>query len=244
MLPATFALFLVLSPAASERVAYVMDQLTQNGFSRSEAEALFRHRRLRTYPPQQVAPRKIDWDEFIANLTTPLSVRRGLEFLALHHTALSDAEQRFGVDKETLSALVRVETNFGMKTGNYVTFNVFYTKLVQSEEERRWKFAAENLVSLAGYCKRLQKDCFSIKGSYGGAIGLAQFLPHSLDLFGYDANGDGIIDAFHPADAILSAANFLVQHGWHDDKMQALGKYYGSPVGYPRAVVAYAEKLR
>ncbi len=244
MFPATFALFLALSPSVSERVAYVVEQLAENGFSRPEAEALFRHRRLKIYAPKKVAPHKIDWQEFIANLVAPASVHRGADFLARNRQVLSDAEQRFGVDKETLSALVRVETNFGKNTGKYVAFNVFYTSLVRNEEESRWKMAAENLVSLAGYCKRLHKDCFRIKGSYAGAIGLAQFLPHTLEFYGFDGNGDGIVDAFHVADAIFSAANFLVQHGWQDDKTQALGKYYGSPEGYPRAVLTYADSLR
>ena len=45
-------------------------------------------------------------------------------------------------------------------------------------------------------------------------------------------------------DAIVSAANFLEQHGWDDDPTEALGQYYGSSQGYPRAVFAYAEALR
>ncbi len=244
MFPATFALFLALHPSVSERVAYVVDQLIQNGFSRPEAQALLHNRRVRIYPPKKVAPHKIDWSEFIANLVKSASVHRGSEFLARNHDVLSNAEQRFGVDKEALAALVRVETNFGRNTGKYVTFNVFYTSLVRSEEESRWKMAAENLVSLAAYCKRLHKDCFRIKGSYAGAIGLAQFLPHTLEVYGYDGNGDGTVDAFQAADAIFSAANFLVQHGWQNDKMEALGKYYGSPEGYPRAVLTYADSLR
>ena len=244
MFPATLALFLALGPAVSERVAYVVDQLTQNGFSRREAESLFRDRRLKTYPPPMVAPHKIDWDTLIARLLLPASIKRGQEFLARNHSILSAAEQRFGVEKEVLLGLLRVETNFGKNTGSYVTFNVFYTSLLESTEESRWKRAAENLVSLAAYCKRSHKDCFRIKGSYGGAIGLAQFLPHTVDLLGYDGNGDGIVDPFEKDDAIFSAANFLAQNGWREDKTEALGKYYGSPEGYPRAVLAYAEALR
>lgn len=244
MLPATFALFLMLSSSLSDRVVYVLDQLTQNGFSRLEAEAFFHNRRLRTYPQREVAPHKIDWNQFIANIEKPGSVKQGIKFLTRNRQVLREAELRFGIEKEALSALVRVETNFGKNTGKYVTFNVFYTSLVRSEDEMRWKMAAENLVSLAGYCKQLHKDCFRIKGSYGGAIGLAQFLPHTLEYYGRDGNGDGIVDAFQTADAIFSAANFLVEHGWQTDKTQALGKYYGSPEGYPRAVLAYADKLR
>jgi membrane-bound lytic murein transglycosylase B len=244
MLLTTLALFLALSPAVSERVAYVVEQLIQNGFSQREAQSLFRDHRLKTYPPQKVAPHKIDWDSFIARLLSPSSVKKGQDFLARNHSILSDAEQRFGVEKEALLGILRVESNFGKNTGSYVTFNIFYTSLVRSTEESRWKRAAENLVSLAAYCKRSHKDCFRVKGSYGGALGPAQFLPHTLELLGYDGNGDGIVDPFQKEDAIFSAANFLAQNGWREDKTAALGKYYGSPEGYPRAVLAYASSLR
>ena len=244
MMHAAFAFFLMLTPSVSERVSYVVDQLTANGFSRKQAEAFFENRGLKEYPQKEIAPRKIDWDAFVANIVSRESVKRGTKFLSRNHVALSVAEARFGVPKEALSALVRVETNFGKNTGKYVTFNVFYTQLVQSEAEARWKRAADNLVSLATYCKRLRKNCFRIKGSYGGAIGFSQFLPHTLEMLGADGNGDGKVDVFQWPDAIFSAANFLVEHGWHTDKTEALGKYYGSPEGYPRAVLAYADALQ
>ena len=244
MLPATLALFLALSPSVSKRVAYVIDQLTHNGFTRREARALFHNHHLKVYPPVEVAPHKIDWDAFIAALVAPDSVERGVEFLEQNRSVLSEAEQRFGVPKEALTALLRVESNLGTNTGGYVTFNVFYTSLIRSPEEFRWKRAAENLVSLAAYCKRFHQSCFEIKGSYGGALGPAQFLPHTLEILGADGNGDGIVDAFQIEDAIFSAANFLAQNGWREDKTEALGKYYGVNEGYPRAVLAYAETLQ
>jgi membrane-bound lytic murein transglycosylase B len=53
-----------------------------------------------------------------------------------------------------------------------------------------------------------------------------------------------VINPFLMEDAIMSAANYLVIHGWHQDQTQALGKYYGTAEGYPRAVFAYAEALK
>src|SRR5690242_5312772 len=113
MFPATLALFLALTPSVSKRVAYVIDQLTQNGFTRREARALFHNRRLKPYPPVEVAPHKIDWDAFIASLVAPSSLDRGAEFLEKNRAALGDAEQKFGVEKEFLVALLRVESNLG-----------------------------------------------------------------------------------------------------------------------------------
>lgn len=41
-----------------------------------------------------------------------------------------------------------------------------------------------------------------------GALGMAQFLPGTWDIYGVDANGDGKKDIWDPADAIASAANY------------------------------------
>jgi len=234
---------LALGPQQTERVEFVISQLVENGFSQPEAEALFRDPRLEEYPPRVIQPRTIDWDQIIAGLVAPASVRRGKQFLAEHEETLRRAEETYGVEKEVIAAIVRLESNFGQNAGRYVVFNAFYTFLIQSEEERRWKWAAENLVSLAGYCKASGEDCFTLRGSYAGALGPAQFLPASVQKFGRDGNGDGRVNPFEFDDALTSAANFLVEHGWREDKTQALGRYYGSANGYPRAVLAYAEKL-
>ena len=244
MLATILAIFLVASPAPNERVEYVLSELVGNGFSRQEAEAFFNDSRLKMYPPVAVQPRKIDWDKLIAQLVAPDSVERGSQFLHDNLDILSRAEQKFGVEKEALVGLLRLESNFGTNTGNYVVFNVFYTSMMRSEEERRWKWFAENLIALAVYCKNTRNDCFRVQGSYGGALGPAQFLPKSAELYGADGDGDGIVDPSKPLDAIYSAASFLVQHGWNDDKLAALGKYYGSANGYPRAVLTYTEALK
>ena len=243
MLLAVLPLVLALGPQQSPRVEYVVSELLRNGFSQQETEALFGDPRLQLYPPQTIRPRRIDWDQFIARLTVPESVNQGTQFLLQHQEVLGQAEEKFGVEKEVLAAIFRVESNFGQNTGRYVTLNVFYTFLLRSTEERRWRWAAENLVALAAYCKATGTDCFEIRGSYAGALGPAQFLPSSLLAYGKDGNGDTLVNPFDPADALFSTANFLVRSGWREDKIAALGKFYGSANGYPRAILAYAEAL-
>ncbi|MBI4464240.1 MAG: lytic murein transglycosylase [Acidobacteria bacterium] len=244
MRPFLWMMLLFQSPSVDQRMAYVLSQLEENGFSRQEAEAFFQDSRLKIYPPREVAPRKIDWDRIIAQLVQRTSVREGQEFLSRHAAALQGAETESGVPKEVLVAIFRLESNFGRNSGNYGVFNVFYSFLVNSEEERRWRWAADNLVSLAAYCRATESDCFRLQGSYAGAMGPAQFLPRSLELYGRDGNGDRVVNPFEMADAIFSAANFLAQHGWRQDQTAALGKYYGSSNGYPRAIFAYAETLQ
>ena len=47
--------------------------------------------------------------------------------------------------------------------------------------------------------------------SSAGAEGIAQFIPSTWRAFGVDANHDGTIDVFDPADAIFSAAKYDCQ---------------------------------
>jgi membrane-bound lytic murein transglycosylase B len=238
------AMLLLAPPAANERVEYVVSQLVEKGFTQSEAEALFEDSRLKVLPQRDVAAREIDWDAVIRTLTAKGSVQRGTEFLARYQETFQLAESQYGVDPNVLTALLRLESNLGENSGNYGIFNVFYTLLSTREEERRWKWAGDNLAALAVFCKNMESDCFEVRGSYGGAMGAAQFLPYSVIAFGADGNGDNRVDPFLMEDAIISAANFLVVHGWHEDKEKALARYYGSGDGYPRAVFAYAEALR
>jgi peptidoglycan lytic transglycosylase B len=226
------------------RIRYAVAQLVARGLTESEAQALFKDRRLEILPPQKVAPRDIDWDQVIRALVAPASVERGREFLARYQDTFRQVESKYGVDPVLLTGLLRLESNFGKITGNYVAFNVFYTLLTQREEEKRWQWAADNLAALASFCKATATDCFEVRGSYGGALGAAQFLPFSVLEFGADGNGDNVVDPFLMEDAIMSAANFLVIHGWHEDQAGALAQYYGTSEGYPRAVFAYGEALR
>jgi len=55
----------------------------------------------------------------------------------------------------------------------------------------------------------------SIKGSFAGAIGIAQFMPSSYREYAIDFDGDGKADLENSvADAIGSASNYLKRHGW------------------------------
>ena len=227
-----------------DRLQYVIGQLVQGGYTEEQAEALFKDKRLAILPPQKIQPRQIDWDAVIAALVAPPSVARGVLFLDQYKAALAQAQTRYNVDPAMLTGLLRLESNLGINTGKYVAFNVFYTLLTQQTEEKRWRWAGDNLAALAAYCKSRNQDCFQLQGSYAGALGPAQFLPFSVRQFGVDGNGDNVVDPFEMEDAIVSAANFLVQHGWATDPAEALGQYYGTKEGYVRAVFAYAAALK
>ncbi len=218
-----------------KRINYLKKKLADNGVSAQESDALLADPRLQI-PNPRIG--KITWEGFQKTLFTPESIERGRIFLKKHERVLGAAEERFGIEKEYLVALIRVESDLGNNLGAFVSLRLFYERL----SGQKWKKNADYFAKLAAYCRKEKIDCFSIKGSNQGAFGLIQFMPTSLDL-AIDGNGDGKIDLFSPDDAIMSAANFLVEKGWHKNSRRALTRYYGSGAVYPQLVKKYKEAI-
>jgi membrane-bound lytic murein transglycosylase B len=54
------------------------------------------------------------------------------------------------------------------------------------------------------------------KGSYAGAMGIAQFMPSSFRRYAVDGSGDGRRDLWqYGPDVFASVANYFVENGWH-----------------------------
>ena len=87
-----------------------------------------------------------------------------------------------------------------------------------------------------------------LKGSSAGAIGLPQFLPGNYFRFGIDGNRSGDINLEHPADAILSLANYLAESGWNKPKLSSKEQrtviwHYNHSDAYIDAVLGLAKAL-
>jgi hypothetical protein len=61
--------------------------------------------------------------------------------------------------------------------------------------------------------------------SSAGAVGWMQFMPPTWDMYGVDANGDGVKDPFNPVDAIFAAARYLKAAGADSDIRRAVFAY-------------------
>jgi membrane-bound lytic murein transglycosylase B len=61
-------------------------------------------------------------------------------------------------------------------------------------------------------------DPRSLRGSYAGAMGIAQFMPSSYRRYAADGNGDGRRDLWSwNADVFASIANYFREHDWKRD---------------------------
>jgi hypothetical protein len=61
--------------------------------------------------------------------------------------------------------------------------------------------------------------------SSAGALGWMQFMPATWEMYGVDANNDGVKDPYNPVDAIFAAAKYLKAAGGHDDIERAIFAY-------------------
>ncbi len=178
-------------------------------------------------------------------------VEMGKNYLARHIDVLTLAEKRYGVSKEVITAIIGVESHYGRFSGRYRVFNVLSTLALPAFErnfarefhltpsqilhlKRKSKWAYSQLKAFIIYTQKGGLDPFSIRGSVFGAFGVCQFVPSSVLKYGCDGNQDGRIDLFEPADAIMSIANYLAQHGWSkatstQGKQQVLMSYNASP---------------
>jgi membrane-bound lytic murein transglycosylase B len=199
-------------------------------------------------------------------------IREGRVYMREQAAALASAEEKFGVDPEVITAIILVETKFGRYVGNRSIINTLSTMASLTEappreylwtqlpKERRFErnrydqkadrksqWAYKELKAFLTYTQQHQIDPVSVKGSYAGALGIAQFMPSNIIAYGKDGNGDGRIDLFEDADAIHSIASYLKQYGWQpgiDRKKAAKVVYhYNHSKYYVNAVLKIAQLL-
>ncbi|MGD9216911.1 MAG: lytic murein transglycosylase [Desulfobacteraceae bacterium] len=166
-------------------------------------------------------------------------IRKGRVYLREQASVFERAEKQYGVDPNIIAAIILVETKFGRYLGNSSIINILSTMASLTEappreylwdnlpEKRRFernrydqkadrksKWAYKELKAFITYTSQHQIDPTGVKGSYAGALGIAQFMPSNILAYGKDGNGDGRIDLFEDADAIISIASYLKHYGW------------------------------
>ncbi len=234
-----------IDPAYQDGLNSLRASLEQQGFTSQELTNVFSDSRFQLYP--QILGKTGKGLNYLSRkfgLLSKNSVKRGKGILTQYRASLKNVEQTYGVQKEVIVAILRVETNFGSFTGAYPILNSLATMAII--ENRRTEWARKEVAELLKMCKAQQKDPFSIRGSWAGAFGIAQFIPSSYMNYAVDGNGDGTIDLLTMSDALASVANYLKSHGWVTD--DSAGKWravyaYNHCDNYVRAVFAYARAL-
>jgi peptidoglycan lytic transglycosylase B len=170
---------------------------------------------------------KAIWD-YLDVLVNDTRIKRGQEILAQYRSQFDAMERAYGVDRNIVTAIWGIESNFGTSIGDRPV--VRSTATLACVGRRQDYFRNEFLAAL----EILDRGDISperLKGSWAGAFGPTQFMPTSFKRFAVDFDGDGrrdVVDS--PADLIASTANNLKVDGWMQG--QAWGYEVLLPAGF------------
>lgn len=158
------------------------------------------------------------WVTYKARFVDPVRINGGVEFWTQHRSTLDEAARRYGVPPSIIVAIIGVETIYGRYTGSFSVLDAIATlafNYPDPSRPERTELFQDQLADLIELDYRGQLDARQVTGSFAGAMGLPQFMPGSLMRYAVDGDGDQVVDlASSTDDAIMSVANFLIQHGW------------------------------
>src|SRR4051794_20847900 len=166
--------------------------------------------------PATGAPAQAEFVQVPADYIKEGSIARlaahGQTLIQQYRPALAEIERRFGVPGLIVLAIWGRETDFGRYALPYDALRVLATQAYvgRRKDQYRTEFILALKILSDGIVTR--KD---LRASWGGAVGLTQFLPSEYYKHGVDLDGDGKVDLWHSVpDALGSAAQQLANKGW------------------------------
>jgi len=150
--------------------------------------------------------------DYIKESTITRLAEQGRKLTAEHARTLAAIEQKFGVPGNVLLAIWGRETDFG----NYrLPKNAITVLATQGYYGRRKDMFRQELLYALKMLEVRHITLAEMRSSWGGAMGLTQFLPSEFYKYAVDFDGDGKKDIWHSVpDALASAAQQLVGKGW------------------------------
>jgi lytic murein transglycosylase len=136
---------------------------------------------------------------------------RGRELSAQYRDTLARIEKEFGVPGNVVLAIWARETDYG---GYQLPLDAIRTLATQAYTGKRKDFFLNEFLHAL---KMLQDGVprSDLRSSWGGAMGLTQFLPSEYYNYAVDFDGDGRADIWRSVpDALASAAKQLAGKGW------------------------------
>ncbi len=200
-------------PKYAALIAFLSDT---HHFDRTALRTLFTQAVLK---PEIIAifdrpPERLAYYAYRTRFITGALIRRGREYMQENWTSLQKIEHEFGVQKEVICGILGVETKFGQPgLEKYRAFDILNTGYALYA--RREAFYKNELISFLLICREEEHDPLILRSSYGGAMGVPQFMPSSIQKYAIDHDGDGKRNLWgSTADIFASVANYLKIFGW------------------------------
>jgi lytic murein transglycosylase len=150
--------------------------------------------------------------DYIKEASIARLASEGQKLLQQYRPALDKIESRFGVPATIVLAIWGRETDYGRYTEPFDAVRVLATQAYVGRRKDNYRNEFILALKMLGEGAVSRKD---FRASWGGAVGLTQFLPSEYYKHGVDIDGDGKVDLFHSVpDALASAASQLVDKGW------------------------------
>lgn len=154
------------------------------------------------------------WD-YINNTTSSVRIKNGKALMQEHRALFDQIESNYGVQREVITAIWAMESDFGRNYGNKSVIRSLATLAYASSSEKRIDFARSELLITLKIIQTKQINSQQLIGSWAGAMGQPQFMPSSYLKYGVDYNRDGRVDLWNSLpDVLASIANFLKGSGW------------------------------
>ena len=153
------------------------------------------------------------WYQYRKIFITPSRINGGVKFKKQYKTILDQADAKYGVPPEIITAIIGVETRYGKHKGSYPVIDSLST--LAFGYPPRSRFFRKELEQYLLMTREEKFDPLQQKGSYAGAMGMPQFIPSSFRRYAVDFDGDGTRNLWdNPADVIGSVANYFKKHKW------------------------------
>ena len=154
------------------------------------------------------------WD-YLNNATSIARIKKGKALLQQHRNLFDEIEKRYGVQREIITAIWAMESDFGRNYGNKNVLRSLATLAYASSSQKRKDFALSELIVTLKILQTKKVNSKNLVGSWAGAMGQPQFIPSSYLNYGVDYNRDGVVDLWQSLpDIFASIANFLAESGW------------------------------
>ncbi len=202
--------------------SFIDEMVKKHGFDRAELTAIFEqvHMKQKIIDAITRPAEGKPWYQYKPIFVTKTRISEGVKFWAENEATLKRAEKEYGVPPEIIVAIIGVETRYGRHKGGWRVMDSLST--LAFAYPKRAKFFRSELEQYLLLAREESLDPLTIKGSYAGAMGKAQFISSSYRNFAVDFDGDGKRDLWNnTADAIGSVANYFKRHKWQP----------GAPVG-------------
>jgi lytic murein transglycosylase len=157
--------------------------------------------------------------DYLRESTISRLAAQGAKLHEQYRAALDGIEKQFGVPGPVVLAIWGRETDFGNYKLPHSAIRVLATQAYTGK--RKDMFRQEFLLALK-MLEEGQVRSADMRSSWGGAMGLTQFLPSEFYKHAVDFDGDGRRDIWHSVpDALASAAKQLADKGWQPGRRWA-----------------------